>query len=53
MPAGDDDYDGIPYADLVFGDVDWSEVGDHDPARRSERKGRPERDVATEWANEA
>jgi hypothetical protein len=53
MPAGDHDYEGLPYADLVFEDIDWSEVGEHDPARRSERKGTGERNVATEWATEA
>ncbi len=53
MPAGEDEYDGVAYADLVFEDLDWSEVGEHDPARRSERKGRAERNVATEWATEA
>jgi hypothetical protein len=53
MPAGDHDYEGSPYADLVFEDIDWSEVGEHDPARRSERKGAGERNVATEWATEA
>ncbi len=41
------------YADLVFEDIDWSEVGEHDPGRRSERKGNQERDVQTEWATEA
>lgn len=53
MPAGDNDYEGVPYGDLVFEDIDWSEVGDHDPGRRSERKGTDETDVATEWATEA
>ncbi|GAA0216705.1 hypothetical protein GCM10010492_13190 [Saccharothrix mutabilis subsp. mutabilis] len=53
MPAGEDDYDGVPYGDLVFEDVDWSEVGDHDPARRSARKGTSEQDVRVEWATEA
>ncbi|HUY47182.1 MAG TPA: hypothetical protein VMV92_15855 [Streptosporangiaceae bacterium] len=53
MSAGEDDYEGVPYADLVFGQIDWSEVGDHDPGRRSERKGSSETDVATEWATEA
>ncbi|MCS7479060.1 hypothetical protein ACFFQW_26035 [Umezawaea endophytica] len=54
MPAGEDDYEGVVYADLVFGDVDWSQVGDHDPARRSERKdSAKERNVHTEWATEA
>jgi hypothetical protein len=53
VPAGDKDYEGVLYGDLVFEDVDWSEVGDHDPARRSARKGTNERDVYTEWATEA
>lgn len=30
MPAGEHDYEGVPYADLVFEDIDWSEVGAHD-----------------------
>jgi hypothetical protein len=42
-----------PYGDLVFEEVDWSEVGEHDPARRAERKGTSETDIATEWATEA
>jgi len=53
MPAGESDYEGVAYGDLVFEDVDWSEVGDHDPARRSRRKGSAETDVHTEWATEA
>ncbi|MGH3195260.1 MAG: hypothetical protein ACREDR_28985 [Blastocatellia bacterium] len=53
MPADELDYEGVPYGDLVFEDIDWSEIGEHDPARRSERKGTSERDVATEWATEA
>jgi hypothetical protein len=53
VPAEADSYDGVPYEDLVFGEVDWSEVGDHDPGRRSERKGTSETDVPTEWATEA
>ncbi len=53
VPAGEDDYDGVAYGDLVFGDVDWSEVGDHDPARRSARKGTTEQNVHVEWATEA
>jgi hypothetical protein len=43
----------VPYEDLVFEQIDWSEVGDHDPGRRSRRKGPSETDVATEWATEA
>lgn len=55
MPAGELDYEGVPYGDLVFEDIDWSEVEEqeHDPARRAERKGTSERNVATEWATEA
>lgn len=53
MPAGTDDYDGVPYGDLVFAEIDWSEVGDHDPGRRSERKRSNEADVHVEWATEA
>jgi hypothetical protein len=53
MPAGEDDYDGVAYADLVFERIDWSEIGEHDPGRRSERKGNTEPDVQTEWATEA
>jgi hypothetical protein len=51
--AGADDYDGVPYEDLVFEEVDWSEVGEHDPGRRSERKGTSEVNVPVEWATEA
>ncbi len=53
MPAGEHAYEGVPYADLVFEEIDWSEVGEHDPGRRSGRKGNDERDVQTEWATEA
>jgi hypothetical protein len=53
MPAGDDDYDGVAYADMIFADLDWSEIGDHDPAARSKRKGTSEHDIETEWATEA
>lgn len=53
MPAGEQDYDGVEYADLVFDDVDWSEVAEHDPARRSIRKGTREPDILTSWADEA
>ncbi len=27
--AGEDTYDGVPYADLAFTEVDWSEATDH------------------------
>ncbi|HET8661272.1 MAG TPA: hypothetical protein VFM55_20020 [Micromonosporaceae bacterium] len=53
MPAGEDDYDGLRYEDMLFLEVDWSEVGDHDPGRRSERKGTSEQNVHIEWATEA
>lgn len=41
---------------MVFVEVDWSEVegGEHDPARRAERTGKPgEVNIATTWATEA
>ena len=53
MPAGDDDYEGVRYEDLVFEELDWSEIGEHDPGRRAERKGTAEANVLTEWATEA
>jgi hypothetical protein len=53
MPADSEGYDGVEYADMVFADVDWSEIGEHDPARRAERKGTTEHDIPTEWATEA
>jgi hypothetical protein len=53
VPAGDDDYDGVRYEDMEFSDIDWTEVGDHDPGRRSERKGTSEQNVPVEWATEA
>lgn len=53
VPAGDDDYDGVRYEDMIFTEIDWSEVGDHDPGRRAERKSSDEKNVATEWATEA
>lgn len=55
MRAGENHYDGVDYANLVFESIDWSEVvgSEHDPARRSERKGPTEVDVHVEWATEA
>ena len=53
MPAGEQDYEGVAYGDLEFRDIDWSEVGEHDPAHRSERKESAEQDVFTEWATDA
>jgi hypothetical protein len=53
VPAREEDYDGVRYEDMVFESVDWSEIGDHDPARRSIRKGSTEKDIAPEWATEA
>lgn len=53
MPAGEQEYDGVAYGDLVFGDIDWSEVSEHDPTRRSARKETGEQNVFTEWATEA
>jgi hypothetical protein len=53
VPAGEEDYDGVRYEDMAFAEVDWSEIGDHDPGRRAERKGVDEPNVAVEWATEA
>jgi hypothetical protein len=53
VPAGEDDYDGVRYEDMVFAEVDWSEIGDHDPGRRSVWKAPNEVNVQTEWATEA
>lgn len=53
MPAGVDDYEGVAYANMVFGEIDWGEVGEHDPATRAARKGTTEQNVHTEWATEA
>lgn len=53
MPAGEREYEGVEYGDLVFGDIDWSEVGEHDPATRAQRKGTHEQNVPTEWATES
>jgi hypothetical protein len=53
VPARERDYDGVEYADMVFADVDWSEIDDHNPADRAARKGTTEHGVATEWATQA
>lgn len=48
--AGEDDYDGVPYADLVFTEVEWSEASEH-IRNRSGRKRRPnEVNIEPEWA---
>jgi len=44
---------GVPYGELLLDEIDWSEVGDHDPGRRAERKGSGETNVPVEWATEA
>lgn len=53
MPAGEEDYEGVAYANLVFADVDWSEAGDHSPSRRAERTGTSDANVEEEWATQA
>jgi len=51
--AGEDTYDGVPYADLAFTEVDWSEATDH-IRHRTQRQGQPaEFDLEPEWATEA
>ncbi len=53
MHARDDAYDGVPYSELVFEEVDWSEAVEH-VRNRSGRLGRSnEFDVEPEWATEA
>lgn len=53
VPAGENDYDGVAYADLVFGEIDWSEAGDHSPGQRAWRKETEEQNIPVEWATEA
>lgn len=51
--AAADTYDDVPYAELVFTEVDWSEAAEH-LRNRSGRTQRPaELDVEPEWATEA
>lgn len=51
--AGDDAYDDVPYAELIFAEVDWSEATEH-VRNRSGRLGRSDEfDVEPEWATEA
>ena len=51
--AGEDDYDGVPYADLEFAEVDWSEAVEHIRDRRGRTGRADEFDVEPEWATEA
>ncbi len=53
MHAGDDSYDGVPYADLAFAEVDWSEAIDHIRHRGHRQKQPAEFDLEPEWATEA
>lgn len=51
--ASDDAYDGIPYDELAFEEIDWSEAAAH-IRNRSTRKDRPgEIDLEPDWATEA
>lgn len=53
MHATGEAYDEVPYADLVFIEVDWSEAAEHIRAR-SLRMNRPgEFNVEPAWADEA
>lgn len=53
MHAAEESYDGVPYAELVFAEVDWSEAIDH-IRNRSSRLDRPDEfDVEPEWATDA
>lgn len=51
--AGEDDYDGVPYADLVFAEVDWSEATEHIRERSSRTGHADELDIEPEWATAA
>ena len=51
--AGEETYDGVPYADLVFTEVDWSETTEHIRTRSSRTNRLDEFDVEPEWASEA
>lgn len=53
MPAGPADYDGVPYTNLTFDEIDWSETEEH-IRNRVNRTGLPtEFNVAPEWATKA
>jgi hypothetical protein len=53
VPAEEDAYDGVPYGELRFEEVDWSEAVEHVRDRRG-RSGRAgELDIEPEWATEA
>lgn len=51
--ARDDTYDRVPYADLAFTEVDWSEAVDHLRDRSGRKRRVDEFDVEPEWATEA
>jgi hypothetical protein len=53
VPAEETGYDGVPYGELSFEEVDWSEAVEH-IRDRSGRVGSPgELDIEPEWATEA
>lgn len=53
MHAGDDAYDGVPYGELTFAEVDWSEAVEHVRDRSGRLERADEFDVEPEWATEA
>lgn len=53
MHAAEEGYDGVPYAELVFAEVDWSEAIEHVRNRSNRLKRTEEFDVEPEWATEA
>lgn len=51
--AEDDAYDGVPFSDLLFTEVDWSEAVEHLRHRSGRKRRDGEFDVEPEWATEA
>lgn len=48
--AAEESYDGVPYTELVFAEVDWSESIEHIRDRSGRLRRSNEFDVAPEWA---
>jgi|SRR5581483_6312960 len=51
--AGRDAYDGIPYAELLIEDIDWSHAEAHIRERGARKKRTGEFNVEPTWATEA
>jgi hypothetical protein len=50
--VAEDEFDGVPLADLVFTTIDWTLRQEH-VEQRAERKGTDEFEPLVEWASEA